>query len=107
MGVVMNKFSLVRAAALATIVAAAFATPASAASPLSLFAPQRTQIAPPPSSAMAYAPSDQRMDATQEGTQAPARFKRQIVNYNTAEPAGTIVIDTPNTFLYFVLGNGK
>jgi len=36
-----------------------------------------------------------------------ADLKRQIVNYNTREAAGTIVIDTPNTFLYYVLGNGK
>jgi lipoprotein-anchoring transpeptidase ErfK/SrfK len=35
------------------------------------------------------------------------RFKRQTVDYRTAEPAGTVIIDTPNTYLYFVLGNGK
>ncbi len=34
-------------------------------------------------------------------------FQRQIVDYRTSESAGTIVIDTPNTFLYYVLGNGK
>ena len=27
--------------------------------------------------------------------------------YQTREPAGTIIIDTPNTYLYLVLGNGK
>jgi lipoprotein-anchoring transpeptidase ErfK/SrfK len=37
----------------------------------------------------------------------PARFKRQIVNYPTREAAGTIIIDTPNTYLYYVLGNGQ
>jgi lipoprotein-anchoring transpeptidase ErfK/SrfK len=37
----------------------------------------------------------------------PARFKRQVVNYATHEAAGTIVVDTPNTHLYLVLGNGK
>jgi lipoprotein-anchoring transpeptidase ErfK/SrfK len=37
----------------------------------------------------------------------PARFHRQIVNFTTIEPPGTIVIDTPNTYLYLVLGNGK
>ena len=35
------------------------------------------------------------------------RFRRQTVNYNTSEAPGTIVIDTPNTFLYLVLGNGR
>ena len=35
------------------------------------------------------------------------QFRRQMVDYNTKEPAGTIIIDTPNTYLYLVLGNGK
>jgi lipoprotein-anchoring transpeptidase ErfK/SrfK len=39
--------------------------------------------------------------------ETPARFKRQIVSYATHEPPGTIVIDTPNTYLYLVLGNGQ
>ena len=37
----------------------------------------------------------------------PERFRRQIVSFTTIEPAGTIIIDTANTYLYFVLGNGK
>ena len=37
----------------------------------------------------------------------PARFKRQVVNYATREAPGTIIIDTPNTYLYYVLGNGQ
>jgi lipoprotein-anchoring transpeptidase ErfK/SrfK len=37
----------------------------------------------------------------------PAHLRRQIVDYPTREPAGTIVIDTPNTYLYYVLGGGK
>jgi lipoprotein-anchoring transpeptidase ErfK/SrfK len=35
------------------------------------------------------------------------RLRRQIVGYSTREAPGTIVIDTPNTYLYFVLGGGK
>ena len=35
------------------------------------------------------------------------RFRRQAVPFNTREPAGTIIIDTPNTYLYLVLGNGQ
>ena len=42
-----------------------------------------------------------------EHKELPARFRRQIVSYSTREPAGTIIIDTPNTFLYLVLGNGQ
>jgi lipoprotein-anchoring transpeptidase ErfK/SrfK len=37
----------------------------------------------------------------------PPQFRRTQVDYSTKEPAGTIVIDTPNTYLYLVLGNGK
>ena len=37
----------------------------------------------------------------------PPQFRRQVVDYVTLEPAGTIIIDTPNTYLYLVLGNGK
>jgi lipoprotein-anchoring transpeptidase ErfK/SrfK len=37
----------------------------------------------------------------------PPQFKRQVVNFHSGEPAGTIVIDTANTHLYLVLGNGQ
>jgi lipoprotein-anchoring transpeptidase ErfK/SrfK len=37
----------------------------------------------------------------------PPQFRRQIVDYSTIEPAGTIIIDTPHTYLYLVLGGGK
>jgi lipoprotein-anchoring transpeptidase ErfK/SrfK len=37
----------------------------------------------------------------------PPRFRRKLVNYRTREPSGTIIIDTANTYLYLVLGNGK
>ncbi len=37
----------------------------------------------------------------------PPQLRRQIANFPTTEPAGTIIIDTPNTYLYLVLGHGK
>jgi lipoprotein-anchoring transpeptidase ErfK/SrfK len=37
----------------------------------------------------------------------PPQFRRTTVEYRTREPAGTIVIDTANTYLYLVLGNGQ
>lgn len=48
-------------------------------------------------------------DQPEEGTpkELPANLKRQVVDYVTTQPAGTIVIDTPNTYLYYVLGGGK
>jgi lipoprotein-anchoring transpeptidase ErfK/SrfK len=36
----------------------------------------------------------------------PPQFKRQIVPYATKEPAGTIIIDTNATYLYYVQGDG-
>ncbi len=47
-------------------------------------------------------PADNEVDAT-----LPAHLRRQIVNYPTREAPGTIVIDTPNTYLYYVLGQGR
>lgn len=35
------------------------------------------------------------------------RFHRQIVDYATKEKPGTIVVNTPNRFLYYVLPGGK
>jgi lipoprotein-anchoring transpeptidase ErfK/SrfK len=37
----------------------------------------------------------------------PPQFRRTLVDYRTNEPAGTIIVDTPNTYLYLVLGDGK
>ncbi|MGB8554263.1 MAG: L,D-transpeptidase, partial [Pseudolabrys sp.] len=37
----------------------------------------------------------------------PPQFRRTLVDYYTKEPAGTIIIDTQDTYLYLVLGQGK
>lgn len=44
---------------------------------------------------------------TGEPKELPPQFKRQIVEYLTKEPVGSIIIDTPATYLYYVLGDGK
>ena len=44
---------------------------------------------------------------TEHGYEAPAQFRRQIVAYNGSEAPGTIIIDTPNTFLYLVQPGGR
>jgi lipoprotein-anchoring transpeptidase ErfK/SrfK len=38
---------------------------------------------------------------------AEPKYDRQIVDYQTDEPPGTIVIDTPHYFLYLVMEGGK
>jgi lipoprotein-anchoring transpeptidase ErfK/SrfK len=52
-----------------------------------------------------YAPQAAASD--DEAVDVPVNLRRQTVSYATSEPAGTIVIDTPNTYLYYVLGGGK
>jgi lipoprotein-anchoring transpeptidase ErfK/SrfK len=39
--------------------------------------------------------------------QLPPNLRRQEVAFPTKEPAGTLVVDTPNTYLYYVLGGGR
>jgi lipoprotein-anchoring transpeptidase ErfK/SrfK len=34
-------------------------------------------------------------------------LRRQEVTFPTKEPAGTLIVDTPNTYLYYVLGGGR
>jgi lipoprotein-anchoring transpeptidase ErfK/SrfK len=37
----------------------------------------------------------------------PPRLRRQVVNYASHEAPGTVIIDTPHTYLYYVLAGGK
>ena len=46
-------------------------------------------------------------EQTEQGYETPAQFRRQVVAYNGSEATGTIIIDTQNTFLYLVMGNGR
>ena len=39
--------------------------------------------------------------------QLPPHLRKQEVAYASKEPAGTLVVDTPNTHLYYILGNGR
>ena len=63
------------------------------------------QRAPASPSVASLPPDDQpEEDGPKE---LPAHLKRQLVDYPTREPVGTIVIDTPNTYLYVVQPGGK
>jgi lipoprotein-anchoring transpeptidase ErfK/SrfK len=62
--------------------------------------------------ALGYASSDQEEavvppTARDEDSVLPDRLRRTIVSFNTSEAAGTIIIDTGNTALYYVLGQGR
>ena len=53
-------------------------------------------------------PKERTTEEPQASEQAlPENLRRQIVSYPTREAPGTIIVDTPNTYLYYVLGNGK
>ena len=61
---------------------------------------------PFPSDNMMVAPA-QPADDGDDSAVMPERLKRAIVAFNTNEAPGTIVIDTGNTYLYYVLGQGR
>ena len=73
----------------------------------SIFAPSAAQ------QAYAYAPAQQQPyesivpEPAETAAAVPEHLRRQIVNYPTREAPGTIIVDTPNTYLYYVLGGGK
>src|SRR5579875_582511 len=93
-------------ASLAALIAAAALTaqPASAQSLFSFLAPPaQTQAAPQPQ-AVDPAPAD---DEGVDESPLPPRLQRQVVDYPSKEAPGTIIIDTPHTYLYLVLGDGK
>jgi lipoprotein-anchoring transpeptidase ErfK/SrfK len=70
-------------------------TPATATGP----APDRATV-------IAALPPDEQPEAG-PAKELPPQFRRQLVDYPTPEPAGTVIIDTPHTYLYLVRGDGK
>src|SRR5215472_13180930 len=84
-----------RTAARTAVALAALWSTAAVAGPFPFFEPPTQRAAPP---------------AIEEPTNSadlPANLRRQVVAYATSEAPGTIVIDTPHTYLYLVLGGGK
>ena len=68
-------------------------------------APAAAPQSPAAAGAAALPPEDQ--PESGQPKELPANLKRQLVDFATKEPAGTIVVDTANTYLYLVLGGGK
>ncbi len=67
---------------------------------------QQQNLAPGQPQNLASLPPDVRPEVG-EVKELPAHLRRQAVDHPSREPAGTIIIDTPNTYLYLVLGGGK
>ena len=66
-------------------------------------APQR-----PPAEVMARGESYAALaPAAEPSRQIDPRFLKQVVDYHGSEPPGTVVIDTPQRFLFLVQDNGK
>lgn len=113
----MNKLSIVRRSPSPRAVTAfAFATalltvPFAGASAQTLgYAPMQSQAYPQDQGAYQSYPQDDPAAASQaadEDAQLSDRLRKQVVSFDRSEPAGTIVIDTNNTYLYYVLGNGR
>ncbi len=107
----MSHLSHIRSYAAAGVLAATLLTSGSAGAqapfPFFLLQPQ-TQAAPQSIEPVApQAIEPEQAAPSDEAAELAPRLKRQIVNYATHEPPGTVIVDTPNTFLYFVLGNGR
>ncbi len=73
-------------------------------------APMRPSVAVPMQGGdvgnTAALPPEVRPDTGPKQELAP-QFRRTLINYRTKEPVGTIIVDTSNTYLYLVLGDGK
>jgi lipoprotein-anchoring transpeptidase ErfK/SrfK len=72
----------------------------------SVRSPTANTPAPRQPTIMAALPPEEQPDAGPV-KQLPPQLRRQLVDYTTSEPAGTVVIDTAHTYLYLVRGNGK
>jgi lipoprotein-anchoring transpeptidase ErfK/SrfK len=86
------------------------ATPASAAPPTDQAARDNVGSAAPASQAVALT-NDPDASATVTGDDGhppvDPKYDRQVVDYDTKEKPGTIIIDTPHKFLYLVEDGGK
>ena len=61
----------------------------------------------PPSQGTAIAALPPEYKPERAAKEPPPQFHRTVVDYSTIEPPGTIIIDTPNTYLYLTIGHGK
>jgi lipoprotein-anchoring transpeptidase ErfK/SrfK len=82
--------------------------PSRAGDPDAMRPPASIGVAPqgPPPSVTAALPPDYQPE-TGQPKELSADLKKQLVDFSSKEPAGTIVIDTAHTHLYLVLGGGK
>ena len=72
---------------------------------------QRRPLLPPEPQQMSrqQEPAANPQEEAASPTQRPfdRKYEKQVVDYHGSESAGTIVVDTPNKFLFLVQGDGK
>jgi lipoprotein-anchoring transpeptidase ErfK/SrfK len=68
---------------------------------------QQQQVYPAPRPLFSPAEPQQSMISEPARPTFDPKYEKQVVGYDGREGVGTIVIDTPNKFLYLVQGNGK
>src|ERR1700736_121313 len=84
-----------RTAARTAVALAALWSTAALAGPFPFFEQPTLREAPPA------------VEEPTNSAELPASLRRQVVAYATSEAPGTIIVDTPHTYLYLVLGGGK
>ena len=101
----MHRFRYIALAAPA-LVAAALAVPHRAAA--QAFSRPALALADPAERfpASIFSPGPRQNEAA-GNPEVGSHLRRQVVSFTSSEAPGTIVIDTPNTYLYYVLGNGR
>jgi lipoprotein-anchoring transpeptidase ErfK/SrfK len=58
-------------------------------------------------SIMRNPPPHEATEPEESAAEIPAHLRRQVVSYAGHEAPGTVIVDTPNTYLYYVLGGGR
>ena len=88
--------------------AAVYAYPADAPRYPGTYPSSRSAVRPPhdEGTLIATLPPEDRPERSSAQELSPL-FRRTVIDYPTMEPPGTIIIDTPNTYLYLMLGHGK
>jgi lipoprotein-anchoring transpeptidase ErfK/SrfK len=87
--------------------AMASSTPVYVSTPVHASASALISVAPAPVAAPAPLTPAAPPFETPKAADAPGAFVRQVVDYTSHQAPGTVIIDTKNTFLYFVLSDAQ
>jgi lipoprotein-anchoring transpeptidase ErfK/SrfK len=103
-GLAQRRSTVIVGAAFVALFASSWSTAAWSQSLFGgLFDRDRTPLGQPAS----YGQAPQAAASRADDEMIAPFLQRQIVAYPNKEPAGTVIVDTPHTFLYLTLGDGK